>query len=60
MPIEIRELHIRATIEQGAGPEKMEKEPGAQPAGDESKSAEELIATCVEKVLQILQQKTER
>ena len=60
MPIEIRELHIRATIEQGAGPEKTGKEPGVHQTGDESKSAEELIATCVEKVLQVLQQKSER
>jgi hypothetical protein len=61
MPIEIKELHIRVTVN---------TPPGGQPAGARSTAAgsgamgedvkDALLAECVEQVLQILQNKTER
>ena len=63
MPIEIKELHIRVTVN---------TTPGGQPAGQQSTAGgnsgkagsggdnEAIIAECVEQVLQILQNKTER
>jgi len=58
MPIEIRELVIKATIVP-EGP--SAEHPGAA-AGQNNglSSAEELINTCVEKVLEILKEKNER
>lgn len=60
MPIEIKELYIRVTV--NAPPE---QNPAAKPGdgknaagGGEDKEA--LIAECVEQVLQILQNKRER
>jgi hypothetical protein len=63
MPIEIRELHIRVNVntpqheapaQAGASPSAISGN-GAAGAGDE-----EIIAACVEKVMEILQNKTER
>lgn len=61
MPIEIKELHIRVAV--NAAP--SGKEPAAQSAsasGAKSGSANKdaLVAECVEQVLQILQNKSER
>jgi len=57
MPIEVRELVIKATVTQDASP-------GASPGGETVNNAvpekEEIINACVEKVLEILKQKTER
>lgn len=53
MPIEIKELVIRATIEPG----QPEKRPAGAPA---EQAREELVAECVEQVLEILRQKGER
>ena len=54
MPIEVRELIIRATVvQEGKGP--------AAPASNNSIPADEaIINTCVEKVLKILKDKHER
>lgn len=52
MPIEIRELVIRATIE----PDRKEA-PSAQRAG---LSTKEIVAECVQQVLEILRKKAER
>jgi hypothetical protein len=61
MPIEIKELHIRIAVNAS---------PGGQPAGAPTVAAgggamgedakDALVAECVEQVLQILQNKTER
>jgi hypothetical protein len=64
MPIEIKELHIRVLVNTA---------PGGQPAGQQATAGgssssgvssdgdhEAIIAECVEQVLQILQNKTER
>ena len=58
MPIEIRELVIKATIVQD-GPS---AERGGSHAGQNNgvTASEELINTCVEKVLEILKEKNER
>lgn len=58
MPIEIRELHIKAVINQGG------QTAGAN-AGQGNSSAdvpdrEDIVAECVEKVLAILRDKIER
>ena len=57
MPIEIRELVIKATVDQG-------KSPGAgnsSAAGGSSNAAgEDMIRECVDKVLAILKEQNER
>jgi hypothetical protein len=62
MPIEIRELHIKAVIESGktggtgSGGATGQTTSASAPA----QGQDELIEICVEKVLEILKQKTER
>ncbi len=64
MPIEIKELHIKAVINEASDPS---AEPGTnKPAATAAASADEggsdkddLIAECVEKVLYILQKRNE-
>jgi hypothetical protein len=63
MPIEIRELHIKAVIDGGGG--KKPSGPagaaeGEQTAGGSGQMGDELIDVCVEKVLEILKEKAER
>ena len=57
MPVEIRELVIKATIEQngdaGSGA-------ASTNAGSNSSPGEDMIKTCVDKVLEILKEKNER
>ena len=56
MPIEVRELVIKATVNQdGSG-----GSTGAASQGDQTDPNEEMINICVEKVLQILKEKNER
>jgi hypothetical protein len=57
MPIEIRELVIKATVthDEGSG-----GGTGSSDASGNTSSSEELIKTCVEKVLEILKDKNER
>lgn len=57
MPIEIRELHIRVAVNPPAA--------GPRPAGGSTAPAggeenEELLAECVEQVLQVINDKNER
>ncbi|MCX6218593.1 DUF5908 family protein [Spirosoma sp.] len=60
MPIEIRELHIRVTVNAPAGGGSAPS-PSAPPAGGGgSADKEALVAECVEQVLQILREKQER
>ncbi|MGD7035305.1 DUF5908 family protein [Methylotuvimicrobium buryatense] len=62
MPIEIKELHIKVTVnppEEG----NLRQEPGNAGRGGAAGNPidqDALIAECVEQVLQILQNKTER
>jgi hypothetical protein len=64
MPIEIRELHIKAVIDTGGGGKKAGGQAGAtegKPAGGGGEqSAEQMIDLCVEKVLEVLKEKQER
>ena len=57
MPIEVRELVIKATVTEEPGS-------GAAPGGTSSNNSvtdkEEIINTCVEKILDILKEKMER
>lgn len=57
MPIEIRELVIKATISQEEGAAL-----GNRPASNNNSvsASEQIINTCVEKVLEILKDKMER
>lgn len=55
MPIEIRELIIRATITGGAGT----TEESSQEDGDTT-DEKEIIAECVEQVLKIIERQKER
>lgn len=57
MPIEIKELHIKAVINQDG-----DQRPGSSPASSSPPptDTDKLIAECVEKVLEILRQRNER
>jgi len=62
MPIEIRELHIKVSV---TTPQAGTSAPGAGSSGGGSNDSagnnkEELVAACVEKVMEILHNKTER
>jgi len=57
MPIEIRELHIRVTV--GEGAKGASPAPGAPP-GDSHADKDARVAECVEQVMQILRAKKER
>ena len=57
MPIEIRELVIKATVNQD-GPASSQGNSSA--TGHQETPNEEMINTCVEKILQILKEKNER
>ena len=54
MPIVIRELVVRATVSERQVPDSSASSDG------ENNSREELIKECVEQVVEILKQKTER
>lgn len=57
MPIEIRELHIRVSVE-AAGEQPAGAPTAAPGADDEARRA--LVAECVEQVLQVLRDQKER
>jgi hypothetical protein len=63
MPVEIRELHIRVTVNAGGEEKKpagkLSGPSAAQGAAGET-ARESMIAECVEKVMEILQNKSER
>jgi hypothetical protein len=65
MPVEIRELHIRVTVNEPARPETGKS--GAESGGGKAGSAggatadrEAIVSECVEQVLNVLQNKLER
>lgn len=59
MPIEIRELNIRVSVA-GNQPEQESPPAGGQSSGGSLPDKEELIAECVEQVMELLKLKTER
>lgn len=64
MPIEIKELHIRVTVNTPAAGGNSSAQPATQSAGsgggNGSADKDGLVAECVEQVLTILQNKQER
>lgn len=58
MPIEIKELHIRVSVNTPAG-SKPAGAPGPDP-GAEADARQALVADCVEQVLQVLRDQSER
>jgi hypothetical protein len=59
MPIEIKELHIRVTVNAPPSTQPQPLQPKVGGAGS-SNDKEAIVAECVEQVLQILQNKGER
>lgn len=61
MPIEIRELVIRATVESGKdGTEKPAAAPANGAATPANTDNDQVVQACVEQVLEILRRKQER
>lgn len=61
MPIEIRELHIKAEVtETNAKRPQTSAEDPSQNSNGKQVARDSIIAECVEKVLEILNQKAER
>ena len=58
MPIEIKELHIRVSVNTAAG-SKPAGVPGPD-AGAEADARQALVADCVEQVMQVLRDQRER
>ena len=56
MPIEIRELHIRAVV----GTESRQPPAGTRSGEDKEQDRESLIAQCVERVMEVLARQSER
>ena len=55
MPLEIRELHIKAVVST-----EQKRTPASPPPAQEGEGREALVAECVEQVLEILREKAER
>ena len=55
MPIEVRELVIKATVSEDGAPASK-----GSAAGSQESPGEEMINICVERILQILKEKNER
>jgi hypothetical protein len=64
MPIEIRELVIRATVDPmdvgGCGPGSAPSGAGKGPPKPDARSSDDLVQTCIREVLRILEEKRER
>ncbi|RFS19325.1 hypothetical protein DVR12_24145 [Chitinophaga silvatica] len=63
MPVEIRELYIKAVIDTGkaSAPAQLPGETSPAPATtDPNQQQDDLIAVCVEKVLEVLKNRQER
>jgi hypothetical protein len=60
MPIEIRELIIKATVASGGGAAAGAAGQNANSGNNGVSPAEELITTCVDRILEILKEKNER
>ncbi len=60
MPVEIKELHIKVTVNTQQQ-SKTSESPGKSAGGSEPGAGrEEIVAECVEKVLEIIRNKKER
>jgi hypothetical protein len=64
MPIEIKELHIKVTVnaptENAATTTTAPSQQGGAGGGTAASDKEAIVAECIEQVLQILQEKRER
>lgn len=62
MPIEIKELHIKVSVNPppGGPPTTTPAQPASPGGGVSGQGKDEIIAECMEQILQILQQKHER
>lgn len=61
MPVEIKELVIRVSVSEGAGAQGGQQgAAGQQSSGGGSESKEQIVAECVEQILEILKNKNER
>ena len=58
MPLEIRELHIKVSVNQPTGGAAAAAAPGGK--DDAADAKEEVIQQCVEEVLEIINHKKER
>lgn len=58
MPIEIRELNIRVSVNQS--PAEQDSKPSGGGSGGGGADKDEIIAECVEQILEILKNKNER
>jgi hypothetical protein len=60
MPIEIKELHIRVAVNAPPGAGSAPAGAGSSKGGDGADTKDDIIAECVEQVLNILQSKRDR
>jgi len=60
MPIEIRELHIRVTVSENESTAWNQARPDGREEPVAMVDQERIVAECVEKVLEIMQNKSER
>jgi len=58
MPVEIRELQITAVVKQDGGAQNGEASSSSSPGPSSGNDA--IVSACVEQVLEILKQKSER
>lgn len=56
MPIEIRELVIKATVQQDGSPATASGSPGT----NDVKPNEEIITSCLEKIMEVIKERNER
>ena len=60
MPIEIKELHIKVTVNTPQSTNQSNGQPGAQSSAVSPDIKDAIVAECVEQVMQILKEKNER
>lgn len=58
MPIEIKELHIRVTVDSSQKDQPIDN--ASSTSVQSEQPLEDVVAKCVEQVIQILKEKTER
>jgi hypothetical protein len=59
MPLEIRELHIRVSVNQEGGKSQTQQAPSSKAAGDKD-DKEAIINQCIEQVVDMFNSKKER
>lgn len=60
MPVEIKELIIKATVSETQPAAGTAKRPGATTATDPALRRDQILAACLEQTIELLQQKKER